>query len=100
MHGDLLSYRVTSQISGKIAQLGARLVDSAAQKLAGDFFGTFNALVSQAAEPNTQPAPESPVLPRPSATLLARAVRSPWFWFIICAAAVAATLVRVWTESH
>ena len=72
MHGDLLSYRVTSQISGKIAQLGTRLVDSAAQKLAGDFFGTFNALVSQAPEPNTQPAPESPVLPRPSATLLAR----------------------------
>ncbi|HEV8389829.1 MAG TPA: carbon monoxide dehydrogenase subunit G [Dongiaceae bacterium] len=98
--GSLLSYRVTSQISGKIAQLGARLVDSAAQKLAGDFFGAFNTLVSQASEPQAQPAPQSPALPQPSATLLARATGSPWFWFLIGAAAITATLVRLWTKSQ
>src|SRR4030095_11954216 len=45
--GSLLNYRVTSQVTGKVAQLGARLIDSAAQKLAGDFFARFNEQVQQ-----------------------------------------------------
>jgi len=96
--GSLLSYRVTSQISGKIAQLGSRLVDAAAQKLAGDFFGTFNTLVSQAPEPEA-PIPETRALPQPPGKKAARVLGSPWFWFAICAAAIAATLVRVWIEA-
>ena len=37
-----LSYTVKAQVGGKIAQLGSRLVDGAAQKLADDFFGRFS----------------------------------------------------------
>jgi carbon monoxide dehydrogenase subunit G len=36
-----LSYTVGAQVGGKIAQIGSRLVDGAAQKLADDFFGRF-----------------------------------------------------------
>jgi uncharacterized protein len=36
-----LSYTAKAQVGGKIAQIGSRLVDGAAQKLADDFFGRF-----------------------------------------------------------
>ncbi|WP_420223864.1 CoxG family protein [Pigmentiphaga litoralis] len=39
--GTLLSYTVHAQIGGKLAQLGARLVDSSARKMADEFFGKF-----------------------------------------------------------
>jgi carbon monoxide dehydrogenase subunit G len=37
-----MSYTVTAQVGGKIAQIGSRLVDGAAQKLADDFFARFS----------------------------------------------------------
>ena len=39
--GTRLSYEVDAQVGGKIAQLGARLIDGSARKLAGEFFGNF-----------------------------------------------------------
>jgi uncharacterized protein len=44
--GTLLSYAVEAQIGGKLAQLGQRLVNGAAKKLADDFFKNFAAAVS------------------------------------------------------
>ena len=38
----LLHYEVQASVGGKIAQIGSRLVDMAAQKMAGDFFSAFN----------------------------------------------------------
>ena len=43
--GTLLSYNVEAQIGGKLAQLGQRLVNGAAKKLADDFFSKFAAAV-------------------------------------------------------
>lgn len=40
------SYSVSSQVSGKIAQLGSRLIDATAKKLASEFFAKFNSVVS------------------------------------------------------
>ncbi|KAA0077644.1 carbon monoxide dehydrogenase subunit G [Tardiphaga sp. P9-11] len=42
----ILHYEVNSQIGGKLAQLGGRLIDSTAKKLAGEFFTKFGAVVS------------------------------------------------------
>jgi carbon monoxide dehydrogenase subunit G len=39
--GTLLSYSVEAQIGGKLAQLGQRLINGAAKKLADDFFARF-----------------------------------------------------------
>ena len=41
--GTLLTYNVEAQIGGKLAQLGQRLVNGAAKKLADDFFVRFAA---------------------------------------------------------
>ena len=39
--GTLLSYNVEAQIGGKLAQLGQRLINGAAKKLADEFFANF-----------------------------------------------------------
>jgi uncharacterized protein len=44
--GTLLTYNVESQIGGKLAQLGQRLVQGTAKKLADDFFAKFAAIVA------------------------------------------------------
>lgn len=45
--GTLLSYNVEAQIGGKLAQLGQRLINSAAKKTADDFFANFAKAVQQ-----------------------------------------------------
>ena len=45
--GTLLTYDVEAQIGGKLAQLGQRLINSAAKKTADDFFAKFAAAVTQ-----------------------------------------------------
>jgi len=42
----LLSYTAKATIGGKLAQVGSRLVDGVAKKLAGEFFAAFNERVS------------------------------------------------------
>jgi hypothetical protein len=66
--GTLLKYEVHAQIGGKLAQIGSRLVDGAARKMADDFFTAFAAAVEArvpasagAANSPTPIAPESPV---------------------------------------
>jgi uncharacterized protein len=44
--GTLLSYNVEAQIGGKLAQLGQRLINGTAKKLADDFFKKFAAAVN------------------------------------------------------
>lgn len=41
----ILTYQVDAQIGGKLAQLGGRLIDSSARKLAGEFFAAFGEVV-------------------------------------------------------
>ncbi|WP_025598014.1 CoxG family protein [Burkholderia sp. WSM2230] len=40
-----LSYTANAQVGGKLAQIGSRLVDGAARKIAGEFFKRFSARV-------------------------------------------------------
>lgn len=40
-----LSYTASAQVGGKLAQIGSRLVDGAARKIAGEFFKRFGAQV-------------------------------------------------------
>lgn len=44
----ILHYEVDAQIGGKLAQLGSRLIDSTAKKLAASFFDNFASLVAPA----------------------------------------------------
>ncbi len=45
-----LSYDVDAQVGGKLAQIGSRLIDSTARKMAADFFKKFNKIVSDRAQ--------------------------------------------------
>jgi hypothetical protein len=42
----ILTYDVSATVGGKLAQLGGRLIDSAAKKLAAEFFENFQKIVS------------------------------------------------------
>ena len=67
--GTLLSYDVEAKVGGKMAQLGARLIDGTARKMADDFFGRFSELVA--------PAPEAaPEAAEPAAAPVATAESS------------------------
>jgi len=86
----LLNYNVSSQVTGKIAQLGSRLVDATAQKLAGDFFGKFREVVSVPAPIEATPSSE---LAPATAAAAAPARSSPWPWFLAGAVAIGAILI-------
>jgi len=43
--GTLLTYEATGQVGGKLAQIGSRLIDSTAKKMANEFFGKFAEMV-------------------------------------------------------
>jgi carbon monoxide dehydrogenase subunit G len=44
----LLTYDVKAQVGGKIAQLGARLIDASAKQMADAFFNNFSRIVTEA----------------------------------------------------
>jgi carbon monoxide dehydrogenase subunit G len=79
--GTRLSYAVKANVGGKLAQIGSRLVDAAAKKVADDFFKSFNQRFSARAEParehgehkqepHPEPVPRDPDLPSASNTTL------------------------------
>ncbi len=97
--GTLLHYDVEAQVGGKIAQLGARLVDGVAKNMSDKFFATFAAIAAGAAgavEPAAPsiaaaaPAVESPaparaapsVPPRPAIPTNTSWFRRIWEWFM------------------
>ena len=49
--GTLLTYEVTANVGGKLAQLGSRLIDGFAKKMADSFFDNFRDRRRAAAEP-------------------------------------------------
>jgi uncharacterized protein len=79
-----LSYDVKANVGGKLAQIGSRLVDGAARKVADDFFRNFNEKLSANAvtsaaeaahahpadEHHAEPVPRDPDLPSASDTTL------------------------------
>lgn len=44
--GTLLSYTVEASVGGKLGQIGGRLIDSSAKKMADEFFAAFNAALT------------------------------------------------------
>lgn len=113
-----LDYTARATVGGKIAQIGSRLVDSAAKKMADDFFAAFNAKMGAAAvpaaggeepaaaagaaepaapgEPATVPAAApSPVAPPPAPRPSGPGGIPRWAWIAV-AAAVA--LILLWSK--
>lgn len=85
--GTLLHYAVKANIGGKLAQLGARLIDGTAKKMADDFFTRFAAEMEQRAgaggaaaptpTPAAEPVPVAPAAPEIPAPVPGEAVMTP-----------------------
>jgi carbon monoxide dehydrogenase subunit G len=88
----VLRYSADAQIGGKLAQIGSRLVEGSAKKLADEFFAAFAAQVSAPAPaaasevPAQAPTPETPAQPvtQPAAIVptAASSGLSPVLWII------------------
>ena len=89
--GTLLTYDVDAKVAGKIAQLGARLIDGTAASLAEKFFDNFTAeltpqpVATSDASPTTTPAPAGTP---PVGVVSTRTV-------LIAAAAIAAVIIAI-----
>ena len=65
----VLSYTATAQVGGKLAQIGSRLIDSTAKKMAGQFFGKFAEEIGEGSAPDTEaPDPQSAAISNEDAT--------------------------------
>ena len=78
--GTLLTYKATASVGGKLAQIGSRLVDAAANKVANDFFVSFNEKVGKPVhaeeehphdDHDPEPVARDPDLPKVSDATLA-----------------------------
>lgn len=96
--GTKLSYEADSQVGGKMAQLGARLIDSTAKKLADQFFARFSEAVAPTAgseaPPSSNPATQAAAMAAVPADRGAVAEQSgprlsPTIWIPALIAAVA-----------
>ena len=70
--GTLLQYEVNAQVGGKLAQLGARLIDATAKQMADAFFDRFSAQVAAPAPVATAAVAGGvarPVLPNPPSSI-------------------------------
>jgi len=82
--GTILKYEVDATVGGKLAQLGARLIDGTARKMAADFFARFGEIVAAqsaggAPAPVAAPAVESvrPAAPAVVAPVASEPVAPP-----------------------
>jgi carbon monoxide dehydrogenase subunit G len=75
-----LDYVVKAQVGGKLAQLGARLIEGTARQYAEGFFGKLKAEVEgPASAPETSPSAPAEASPAP-APVSERAGQSPTLW--------------------
>ena len=57
--GTKLTYNVEANVGGKIAQVGSRLIDMTAKKMADIFFGKFSKLITEDEKPSSEEKSET-----------------------------------------
>jgi carbon monoxide dehydrogenase subunit G len=93
--GTMLSYKVQAQVGGKLAQIGSRLIDATARKMADEFFTRFAAAVGAGA---SAPAPAAGAIAAPVASPSDRPAETsgarvpPFVWAAILTGLVALLL--------
>jgi carbon monoxide dehydrogenase subunit G len=71
----LLKYQVNAQVGGKLAQLGARLIDATAKQMAEQFFTKFSDEVQKLVPADMTPVEAAPVVTEPA--LVTRGAAGP-----------------------
>ena len=74
-----LTYTAEAQVGGKLAQIGSRLIDSVARKMADDFFKAFKTQLAgvPAAAKKANPAPAASAVKDSVASSIGTAARAP-----------------------
>ena len=93
----ILTYKATAQVGGKLAQIGSRLIDSTAKKMANDFFGKFAEQVGGEAGTGPEAAPAEPAAAEAAVEYPSGGI-SPMVWITGLIAAVAIGLL-IFTSS-
>ena len=84
--GTMLTYTVRATVGGKLAQIGSRLIDATARKMAEEFFGSFATIVAATVEVVPEvPPPETAAEPPETARGLHPAV---WISGVIVVVAI------------
>jgi hypothetical protein len=78
----ILAYNVKANVGGKLAQLGARLIDGAARKMADEFFGNFIGIMSGDSSAS-EPAPSDTAATQQPASV------PKWVWITAAVLALA-----------
>lgn len=86
--GTELAYDVDATVKGKLAQLGSRLIDATAAKLAGEFFDNF---ANEVSPPPETSAPQSAATVRPAAQGAGGV--PAWVWFVAGAVILAGIVI-------
>ena len=99
----VLTYSVDAQVGGKIAQVGARLIDGTAKKLADEFFSKFATMMGGSAAPaaiagaaSDAPAP-TVAAPPPASAVVTPTQRGFNHWLVI-GAGVAVLILVFWAS--
>lgn len=89
----ILKYDVDATVGGKLAQLGSRLIDGTAKKMAGEFFSNFAEVVGGPA-PEAEAVPATPAAaPAPAAAAGPQIDVGTWVGALIIVAAVVIALI-------
>jgi carbon monoxide dehydrogenase subunit G len=89
--GTRIDYAVNAQVGGKLAQIGSRLIDGAATKVADDFFVRFVERSGGTAPPSAEAAAASP-------PELASALRTMRIRLLLAALIVAGIAIYWWLQ--
>lgn len=87
--GTLLGYRAETEVTGKVAQLGARMIDGAARKFSEQFFANVQRELAAGGERAAAPAAGSAAVraaPMPVPSAAPAAGRWPGYWLPVACA--------------
>jgi carbon monoxide dehydrogenase subunit G len=73
----ILRYEAKAEVGGKLAQIGSRLIQGTARKMADEFFGKFSTIVAERAAAEAVVAAAEPVAPAPMAPVEPTAPAAP-----------------------
>lgn len=87
----ILRYEAKAEVGGKLAQIGSRLIQGTAKKMADEFFGKFSELVTarEAAAAAPAAAEAAPAVAPPPAPAGPEWAQKPWVWLLAIAIGVA-----------
>jgi uncharacterized protein len=80
--GTRLTYTAHATVGGKLAQIGSRLIDGVARKMADDFFARFNQTVVEQTANGESAAAVLPLAPARASPATGRSGIPAWAWVV------------------